>query len=173
MGSFGTQPKGVRCSFERRRRSVSFIEVAEAANIAPVVVTVRCLGSAEFEKLSSGSLRLSSPKNARGQSSPELNSQNERLWNGCLLAQADVGRIGDVGLRAWHDGIISYRTGWARASNQARPYRADRELSKRLCSPPADAGSLARSPTGLLRAAGVPRPRDSGANRHRGSQERQ
>jgi len=36
--------------------------VVEAANIAPVVVTVRCLGSAEFEKLSGGSLRLSSPK---------------------------------------------------------------------------------------------------------------
>src|SRR5713226_3944925 len=48
------------CSFERRRRSVSFIEVVEAANIAPVVVTVRCLGSAEFEKFSGGSLRLSS-----------------------------------------------------------------------------------------------------------------
>jgi hypothetical protein len=34
--------------------------VVEAANIAPVVVTVRCLGSAEFEKLSGGSLPLSS-----------------------------------------------------------------------------------------------------------------
>lgn len=36
--------------------------MVEAANIARVVVTVRCLGSAEFEKLSGGSLRLSSPK---------------------------------------------------------------------------------------------------------------
>jgi hypothetical protein len=36
--------------------------VVEAANIAPVVVTVCCLGLAEFEKLSGGSLRLSSPK---------------------------------------------------------------------------------------------------------------
>ena len=32
------------------RCSVLFIEVVEAANIAPVVVTVRCLGSTEFEK---------------------------------------------------------------------------------------------------------------------------
>ena len=48
-----------------------------AANIAPVVVTARRLGSAEFEKLSGGSLRLSSQKNARGQSSPELNSLND------------------------------------------------------------------------------------------------
>jgi hypothetical protein len=29
-------------------------------------------------------------KNARGQSSLELNSQNERLWNGCLWRRADV-----------------------------------------------------------------------------------
>jgi hypothetical protein len=36
--------------------------VAEAANITRVVATVRYLGSAEFEKLSGGSLRLSSPK---------------------------------------------------------------------------------------------------------------
>jgi hypothetical protein len=43
------------CSFERRRRSVSFIEVVKAANIAPVVVTIRCLASTEFEKLSGGS----------------------------------------------------------------------------------------------------------------------
>jgi hypothetical protein len=35
-------------------------QVVEAANIAPVVVAVRCLGSAEFEMLSDGSLRLSS-----------------------------------------------------------------------------------------------------------------
>jgi hypothetical protein len=34
--------------------SVAFIEVVEAANIAFVVVTVRCLGSAEFEELSGG-----------------------------------------------------------------------------------------------------------------------
>jgi hypothetical protein len=48
-----------------------------AANIAPVVATARCLGSAEFEELSGGSLRLSSQKNDRGQSSPELNSLND------------------------------------------------------------------------------------------------
>jgi hypothetical protein len=47
------------CSFERTRRSVSFIKVVEAANIAPAVVTVRSLGSGEFEKVSGGSLRLS------------------------------------------------------------------------------------------------------------------
>jgi hypothetical protein len=34
--------------------------LVKAANIAPVVVTVRCLGSAGFEKLAGGSLRLSS-----------------------------------------------------------------------------------------------------------------
>jgi hypothetical protein len=48
--------------FERKRRRVSFIQVVQAANIAPVVVTVGCLGSAEFEKVSGGSLRLASPK---------------------------------------------------------------------------------------------------------------
>jgi hypothetical protein len=42
-----------------------------------VVVTARCLGSAEFEELSGGSLRLSSQKNARGQSSPALNLLND------------------------------------------------------------------------------------------------
>jgi hypothetical protein len=36
------------------------MEVVEDANIASVVVTVRGLSSAEFEKLSGGSLRLSS-----------------------------------------------------------------------------------------------------------------
>jgi len=45
----------VRAVFE-----VMVYQVVEAANIAPVVVTVRCFGSAEFEKLSGGSLRLSS-----------------------------------------------------------------------------------------------------------------
>jgi hypothetical protein len=61
MSQFGVHWVTARlCSFELRRRSVSFIEVVEAANIAPVVVTVRCLGSAEFERLSGGSRRLSS-----------------------------------------------------------------------------------------------------------------
>src|SRR5207244_6455951 len=40
------------------------------------------LGSAECEKLSGGSLRLSPQQNARGPSSPVSNSQNERLWKG-------------------------------------------------------------------------------------------
>jgi hypothetical protein len=49
------------------------MKAVEAANIAPVV---RCLGSAEFEKLSGGSLLLSPRQNAQGQSPPGLNSQN-------------------------------------------------------------------------------------------------
>jgi hypothetical protein len=50
----------------RQSARLCSFEVVEAANIAPVVVNVRCLGSAEFEKLSGGSLRLSSQQNARG-----------------------------------------------------------------------------------------------------------
>ncbi len=34
-----------------KARSVSFIVVVEVVNIAPVGVTVRCLGAAEYEKL--------------------------------------------------------------------------------------------------------------------------
>jgi hypothetical protein len=67
--------------------------VVEAANIAPVVVTVRCLGSAEFEKLSGGSLRLSSQKNVRGQSSPELNSLNDAYATAASGAKWTSGKL--------------------------------------------------------------------------------
>jgi hypothetical protein len=61
---------------------VSFIEVVEAANSAAVVLTVRCLGSAEFD----GSLRLSSPNMI--EASRRQSSIRKRLWNGCLWRQS-------------------------------------------------------------------------------------
>src|ERR1700676_4557877 len=45
-----TPPPDLRPCPEAHHRARLFIEVVEAANIAPVVVTVRCLGSTEFEK---------------------------------------------------------------------------------------------------------------------------
>jgi hypothetical protein len=57
------------------------MEVVEDANIAPVVVTVCCLGAAGFEKLRGGSLRLSSQQKVSRSivaRAPEANSQNER-----------------------------------------------------------------------------------------------
>jgi hypothetical protein len=65
-------------------------KVVEATNIAPVVVAVRYL--AEFERLSGGSLRLSSQQNARGQSSPELNSQNVGFGMSAIDGKADLPR---------------------------------------------------------------------------------
>ena len=59
-----------------------------------------------------------------------------------------------------------------RASTKPGPAAPNRQLSKRPFLSPAGACCSARSPTGLLRAAGAPRPRGSGANRHRGWQER-
>jgi hypothetical protein len=49
------------------------------------------LGPAEFEKLSGGSLRLSSQQNAPGQSSRELNSQNAQLWDDRCRSYAVIG----------------------------------------------------------------------------------
>jgi hypothetical protein len=69
-------------------------------------------------------------------------------------------------------GVLSARTRCPRASTKPRPHRANQQLSKRPFSSPAGACSSARSPTELLRAAGAPRPRDSGASRHHGWQER-
>jgi hypothetical protein len=77
--------------------------VVEAANIAPVVVTVLCLGSAEFEKLSGGSLRLSSqqkcsmPIVARAQFA-EWALWKDRLWRAkrMFVDSADVKTVMSV-----------------------------------------------------------------------------
>ena len=62
------------------------METVEDANIASVVVTVRRLGSANLKSSAAVLYGFRLNKNARGQSSPELNSQNGRLWNWADLA---------------------------------------------------------------------------------------
>ena len=95
--------------FERRQRSASFIEVVEAANIA-VVVTVRCLGSAEFEKLSGGSLRLSSLQKC---SRPIVARAQFAKWTVQRFAAADpspVIRRSLLDVRAVNSSILERRS---------------------------------------------------------------
>jgi hypothetical protein len=67
--------------------------VVEAANIAPVVVAVRCLGSEDLKSSAAVLYGFCLNKNAQGQSSPELNSQNEKLWNGSLWRKPVLGNL--------------------------------------------------------------------------------